>query len=32
MGHQKFDNLKPDGVAQGFEHADQAFLGFAGNI
>jgi hypothetical protein len=32
MGHQKFDDLKPDGVSEGFEHIDQALLGFAANI
>jgi hypothetical protein len=32
MGHQKFDNLKTDGVAQGFEHDDQSILGFSGNF
>jgi hypothetical protein len=32
MGHQKLDNFKTDGVAQGFEHDDQSILGFPGNF
>ena len=32
MGYQEFDNLKPNGISQGFEHFDQTFLRFAGDI
>jgi hypothetical protein len=32
MGNQELDDLKTDGVAQGFKHADQPFLFFSGYI
>ena len=31
MGHQEFDDLKTDGVAQGLLHTDQSLLLFSGD-